>query len=438
MYNFIDINLPLADTKTIFSYRTILSMGRYQHQHLTMYVKNWDINYSDVKAGAPIQVTITSPYGSQEFAGYIHSVTPDLSPGKQFVEVTALGSTYVMKQASQRVWSSVTADQVISEICTKYNHAYHATPYPRVYDNLLQAGETDWEFMCKLAVQSGYTLRPEGTAIYFDPITQDFTDNQANAPYFVMRQANDPKGLSMYKFTPEIGEANTYDGQTKAAVAVGGIDLSSASSIVTTNQTRPATTRTVSDTEFFDRFHTSAVIPNAQVATYESIAADERNRYPYRGDAQVLGDARIKPDMPVFLDGIGASYSGYWTVIECQHIFTERMYTTEMTVGTDSLGQVAAGAKAPASVPNRVISPVSLSKKAPAPSTLIKNTPTVNNATKNSGFTLAKNRKQPTSAASAATQSPKWGNASTNLRVTQAKNSATPATIAKLRSQGVR
>jgi len=438
MYNFIDIKLPQSQTSTVLSYRTVLTMGRYKHQHLSLYVKNWGMTYSDIKTGSPIQVTISSPYGSQEFAGYIHSITPDLQTNKNFVEITALGATYVMKQASQNVWTNVTADQVAAQICKKHNLAYYCAPHGRVFDNLCQMGETDWEFLCKLAIQTGYTLRSEGTSVYFDTMTADFTKYQENAPYFILREANDPQGLSLFNFNPEVSDANEYDEQMKSAVAVGGVSLTSGNKIVNTNQNRPTATKTQSQTEFFDSFHTSAVIPNSQVAGYEAVAADERNRYPYRGTAEVLGDARIRPDMPVFLDGLGKDYSGYWTVLECTHIFKEKMYTTEMVVGTDSLGQVASGAKAPNPTPQRIISPTSPATSTPAASKLISNTPIVNNSAKNTGFSLAQNRKQPDATRSPNTSAPKWGNSSGNLRNQPSKTAASAATINKLRSSGVR
>ena len=171
MYNFIEIQFPGSGLPVLFSYRTVFSQARYEHEQLVMYIKNWGLEYSRIQNGTPIHVTMRSPNGTQEFNGYVHSVKPDISPAKHFVEVTALGASYVMKQASQNIWENVTADQVVTEIAKKYGFAYHAMPHPRVYSHLIQAGETDWAFLVKLAKQSGYTLRAHNTAIYFDEMT---------------------------------------------------------------------------------------------------------------------------------------------------------------------------------------------------------------------------------------------------------------------------
>jgi hypothetical protein len=413
-------------------------MTRYKHEYVKMYLQEWNTAYSDVKVGSPVEITMNSPYASKKVVGYIHKVRPDISPEKHFVEVEILGASTVMKQATQKIWTQVTADQVVTEIAKKYNFSYSATPHPRVFDHLSQAGETDWEFLVKLAYRCGYTLRAEGTSLYFDQMTADFNDLKANAPYFIMRQSNHPSGFNLFSFVPEISEATEHDGAMKAATAVSGVDLNTASSLVKTNQTRPTTSRVTSQTEFFDRFHTSAVIPNASVATYEALAADERARYPYRGEAVVLGDARLRPDMPIYLDGIGQDYSGYWTILEARHIFKETMYVTELILGTDSLGQSSNGALAPNSIPVRTVLSNKQRTTVQPVSKLATNTKPVNGAVTNSGFSKTKNRLQTIVARSTQQSSSKWISTSGNLRNQPTKTNASPAAVAKLRSIGAR
>jgi hypothetical protein len=438
MYNFLHISFPDSGVETIQSYRTELTLNRYQHEHLTMYIQNWGLEYSQVKAGSPVQATIKSPLGTKEFVGYVHRVKPDITPNKQFTEITAIGATYTMKQAAQKVWTKVTADQVIKELAKKHNMSYHCTPHPRIYDHLVQSGETDWEFMCKLAYRSGYTLRAEGTAIYCDPMTKDFEDHKSNAPYFVMRPANHPDGFNIYSFRPEIGESEEHDGSMKAATAVGGINIDHGDVLVKTNKKRPATTKSRSQSEFYDRFKHTSVVPNDSVANAEALAADERARYPYRGHVEVMGDARLRPDLPIFLDGVGGDYSGYWTILEATHVFTETMYTVQMTVGTDSLGQSTSVTQIPNKVPQRVISPNSAVKTKPAISKLVKNTKVKNNSGSNSGFGKTNNRAQPKVGNSTKAASAKWVGTSGNLKTQPAKNNANAAVVSLLRSKGVR
>lgn len=441
MYNFLTVEFPDSNIGTVISYRTTLTLGRYAHEMLTMYLHAWSLSYKQIEVGSPVRATIKTPNGSKEFVGYVNSVVAEIDANKHFVEVVALGASVSMKQASQKVWTKVTADQVITEIAQKHNLSYHCTAHPRVYDHLVQTGETDWEFICKLAYKSGYTLRAEGTAIYFDPFYKDFNEYKEAAPYFVIREANNPNGRNFYKFTPEISESKEHGGSTKAATSVGGVDLGQSNHVIVTNQNRPKVSRSFSRTELYDRFHTHAVIPNSQIAKHESTAADERGRYPYRGEATVLGDARLRPDMPVYLDGIGEDYSGYWTVLECTHILEEMKYTTEIVVGTDSLGSSIYGSTAPSSTPTRISSPTVSGKSKTPKTALAKNTNLYNKSksvksigTKNQ----IKNRTKVTTGKSAKTSPAQWVGVSGNLKTAPVKNYASEAVVSNLRSRGVR
>ena len=62
-------------------------------------------------------------------------------------------------------------------------------------------------------------------------------------------------------------------------------------------------------------------------------------RYPYRASVEVLGNVSLRPELPVYLEGLGSDYSGYWTVLETEHSINNLVYTTKLIVGLDSLGK---------------------------------------------------------------------------------------------------
>jgi hypothetical protein len=242
------------------------------------------------------------------------------------------------------VYKNVTADQVVKEIATKYNFVSYTVPHPRVYPQISQTAHSDWELMIRLAKQCGYTLRALNTELYFEPIMYDFTTYRAEAPNFVMRPASDPNGSTLYSFSPLIGESIPYEDAIKGAIAVNGVDVSNIEPISITQQIRSAKTRERKQLEFFDRFDTNTVALDVTVANYEAEAAENRNYFPYRGRVEVLGNPNLRPDMPVYLDGLGTPYSGYWVILEADHQIIEeelnrQRYTTTLLVGTDSLGE---------------------------------------------------------------------------------------------------
>jgi phage protein D len=380
VFKFISVSFPDAPEGPRAVYKAVLMQKTYEHELLILTFKDWNPNYESIRPGTPIEVTMSANTTPRNFFGYIHHITPSATPGKMFTEVVCIGGSFPLKQASQTTYRDCTADQVIKEICIKHSLRFIGKPHPRVYEMVSQAGYTDWQLAVRLAKQIGYTLRGENTDIYFEPILNDYELYKDTAKVFVMKDASDVTGSTLYSFQPSIGESIEYDGEMKSAVAISGVDRFSKAAMAQTKQKRNKTTKAKRQDEFFDRFNSLVVAPNAEIATYEADAAEARNSFPYRGTASVIGDPTLRPNMPVYLSGLGPTYSGYWTVLSAEHVMveTERnvpTYVTNIVVGTDSLGSVngVAGIEiAVPGIPKRLIKPGVASGKPKTSKPLIK------------------------------------------------------------------
>jgi phage protein D len=336
------------------------------------------VSYDSISGGTPVVVTINGIGSSRTFNGYVHHIEPDLSPDKNYVDVHVIGASYVFKQQSQKVWLDSTADQVVADLAQQNGFSYVAVPSERVYDQISQSGMTDWELMVKLAKQNGYSLKSNNTTLIFQPLTQDFTDIRQEAPYYAMRGL-ETRATGIYAFNPLIGESIPYDDAQKATVAVNGTDRSNAVSHSQVNQTPIVKTRKNSANPVFDTYHTRTVAPTYQIAQYEATAADERNRYAYRGEVVIQGNPTILPDSPIYLDGIGKDYSGYWIVLSVSHdVKGNKEFSTTLLVGSDSLGTSSQwtdnkNISAPSQTIKRVITP-GVKQKVIVPKTTLKTT----------------------------------------------------------------
>jgi phage protein D len=344
MFNYITINFPQTTIQPQVIYSASIYQKRYAHELACLYFKDWGVQYDVVKPGSPVHLVIHGLNEQRDLYGYVHHITLDRTPGKNFTELVIIGASFAMKAQAQTIYKNVTADQVIKEIASKYNFVCYSVTHPRVHPQLAQAGQSDWELMVRLAKQAGYTLRAKNTELYFQPIMEDYTNFRTEAPKFIMRPASDPNGSTIYSFKPMIGESIPYEDATKGAVAVNGVDTVNSEPISATQQVRSNKTRVKQQTEFFDRFDTSTVITDNLTANYEAEAAENRNYFPYRAKVEVLGNPNLRPDMPIYLDGVGEPYAGYWVILEATHNVVEeelnrQRYTTTLTVGTDSLGK---------------------------------------------------------------------------------------------------
>ena len=345
MFKYISVDFTDTPDKPSYVYSATLYQERHSHEMLELKFRDWGLDFDVISPGSPVKVLFYGVNNKKNFYGYVHHVEPDRTPGTNFATVTVIGASYVFKETAQTVYLNTTADQVVKKLATKHKFACFAEPHPRVYPQISQSGHSDWELINRLAKQCGYSVRAENTELYFQPILQDYTKFRESAPVFTMRPAQAIEGSTLYSFKPMIGETLEYDDAKKAAVAVAGVDLYSSSTIKHTQPKANTKTKKKSKQEFFDAFDASTVVLNQEVAAYEAAAAEARNSFPYRATVEVLGDPSLRPNYPVYLQGLGTSYSGYWTILKAEHRIVEekrnvQKYTTVLEVGTDSLGSV--------------------------------------------------------------------------------------------------
>jgi phage protein D len=332
------------------------TQAKYQHELAYLTFNEWDTSIDFIKPGIPVDFEIKDPKGVKKFYGYVHHVEPSKTPGSDNVTVVVIGASYLLKQARQEVYKNITASELAISIAKRYNFSYGVTPHPRVYPQIAQSGQSDWQLLVRLAKQCGYSLRAENTELYFKPLDEDFSAYKGEALRFYMNDANNPEGSTIYSFKPIVGETLSFDDSgTKSATAISGMSIRDAkTAFAVTKQNSEVTVRTGKQKEFFDRFDTHTVVTDYASAVYEAEALDMLTRYPYRASVEVLGNTELKPDMPIYLEGLGEDYSGYWTIIDTEHIIDNLVYTTKLTVGLDSLGtaNIWKDGKSLASVPN--------------------------------------------------------------------------------------
>lgn len=443
MFSYITVEFPLAVNQPKIVYAVEWKQNRYEHEMLTITFKDWDVNYDSITTTSPVTVTIRGTKTERVFNGYVHHVKPNITPGKNFVEVGVISPSYLMKQQNQTVYKNITADQVVKKIAKKYGFACYTVPHPRVYKQISQAGRTDWELMVRLAKQCGYTLRTQNTELYFQPVLEDYTKYRTEAPYFELRMPESTVGTTIYSFNPVISESVNYDDAFKAAVAVAGVDTYSKSAIRTAKQKRNKKTRSKQKEEVFDRFATDVVVNDPEIAKYEAEAAENRNSFPYRAYVEVLGEPNLRTDLPVFLEGLGDNYSGYWTILGTEHNIVEtelnqQTYTTTLYIGTDSLGSAVKWTdnnviQNPNSLPKRTIIPNVKQTKIVPQTTLINKIPAPTPQTKRE-VGLVKNR---AAINERVADAPVWKSQTASLNELSTETRMSPAVVSRLQRSGV-
>lgn len=348
MFKYVSVEFPTVDPASVPS-RIInfeMSQGRYNHEVGVIKFRDWGIDYTTLSSGTPVQISLfdgVTPNPIRNFYGYVHHAKPIKNPAQNYLEVTFISASWVMKNEVQTTYVGMSADAIVASIAAKYKFASYTVPHPRIYPQVNQAGISDWGLMVKLAKQCGYSLRTENTELYFEPVLNEYSKYRSEAPIYTMRESDNRDGWTLYSFEPMVGENMPLDEESKSAPAISGLDRNTTSTIAHTRPIRNKKTSSISQIEFFDRYDTHVVANNSSTAQYEAQAAEDRASFPYRATVEVKGDPILHPNMPIYLEGVGAEYETFWTVLNTEHVIKEvsknlYVYTTKLIVGTDSLG----------------------------------------------------------------------------------------------------
>jgi hypothetical protein len=349
MYKTATVNFPtLRSFKEPLLYSLKIKQDRYTHDMGTITFRDWDLSEKILPPGTPVLITLNSIRGTKKYPGFVHHVKKVMTTEKRFVEITFIGASYRMKQKTKKVWKKSTVSQIAKTIAKKYKFTADITPHARVFPQIAQHGESDWEFLVKCAKKCGYYFRVDGTTLIFKPIDEFYKKYKKHSPSYNLQNipisAADIVGSDIYSFTPIVGESIPFLDATKSSTSFSGVNPITKKINSYSNQKDKNGKRQNKKPPLFDNFDVDTVVPGNDIAKSHSDAFDEMVKFPYRAHGAVIGSPKLMPGMPILLNGVGSEYSGYWMLLSVEHIvhfisLTETKYTTNIEVGIDSLGQ---------------------------------------------------------------------------------------------------
>ena len=107
MFNQVSVSFPTSAAQPERVFSAYIRQGLFDHEFASIQFRDWSVDISRVKPGTPITLSI----GKREFVGYVHDVKAEMDSVSNFIEVSAIGASYVMRQASQDIFRNVTASE---------------------------------------------------------------------------------------------------------------------------------------------------------------------------------------------------------------------------------------------------------------------------------------------------------------------------------------
>ena len=154
--------------------------GQHDVMQATIIVPYLHPNISQLTAwadNAPISVTWgrLSPMTISTWYGYVnhHELQSTVQDGKRAVQMDyyIIGTSKPMNTAVNKTWLNITGSAIAQQLATKYFLRAVLTTSSWTLDYEVQAGETDFNFLARIAQKIGYRFYVSGGTLYFvDPL----------------------------------------------------------------------------------------------------------------------------------------------------------------------------------------------------------------------------------------------------------------------------
>ena len=236
-----------------------------------------------------------------------------------------------------------------------------------VYDHLGQAGETDWDFLARLARESDREVLVRDGKFSFTAPTA-----ATNAPAAGGVQQRNPLVLQLGKDLLRLRSVLT-SAQQAGKVEVRGWDVATKKALTatapaeTTSAELPTVTPADLAKKFGDPVHVATDVPYRTQAEVDEAAKALADQLAGTF-AELEGVARGNPDLragtAVTVDGLGEPFDGKYTVTTSRHRFDPTTgYTTQFSVSgrqdRSLLGLASGGSRGPAAQAGVVVAQVS-------------------------------------------------------------------------------
>ena len=188
----------------------------------------------------PVQFTYSSGPNRSTFEGYVYEIDPAATMMAHVTQVWCVSASSVLKDSTQEIYKKVTADQVIAKIARRQGLNAVTQRHPRLRETVVQAGQTDWQLLRRLAKQTGFALKAENTTIFFMSKNKIFQDKKARAPYFRYKDGITKQQRSVgtcLEFRPIVSD-DAIELGVRVDRVMSGVSATSGNSITTTHPTK--------------------------------------------------------------------------------------------------------------------------------------------------------------------------------------------------------
>lgn len=326
--NSFSVNFPDYPTFGFSADSITLEQKVNTHDILTVEFSNFNLAMlKGLKTQSPVVVNWkTSNKIRGTFYGVVYGVqrTHAVQSSKE-VQIVCIGLTFLMKDSRSGVWKNKSINEVVPIVAKRNGLKAVVSGHPARYSQITQQGESDWEFLQRLADMSGYTIAVKDKTIFFKTIEEIVDDSIGGMPILYQEQTFMPPYSSfeeqtLDKFTPLYGEyLESPELSNNSFKITRGVDPVKALTFTTTEspKTKQQVRKTKPDPIFTQ--YLNAVANTKEFSQSIAKAKATKARFNIPANFRSQGDPRITPNTLVEVKGILGDADGYWLVHKVTH-----------------------------------------------------------------------------------------------------------------------
>lgn len=340
---------PSMPTFTRNPYEVYLIQKQKHHDVLKLAFKQTAVEITqDVVTGLPVQFKWTQNSVEKVWYGYVSYVATSVRANQDgTMDVVCVGASWPLKERATRVFVESTITDAVASIAKQFGLEFVGDAHPRVFPQLIIAGQSYWSWIQEQADRVGYAAYVEGTTLYFRKLDTVITQNSSSIPIFSLQDPSiglDAQSLvdrTLTTFKIIKGDYIEGEDDLRTSMVSGGVNPFTLEAITAAASPSDvgANMRADNSAVLFSEYRTDQVVTSKSEADLTSKDLAQKSRFTTPAKIRGIGDYRCTPYGLLQVLGTGKITDGYWLVKEVVHYFIMYgQYEVEMTVLSDGLG----------------------------------------------------------------------------------------------------
>lgn len=299
--------------------------------------------------GTPVTIQYGSPGRSALFIGNVAKISPAKKSGNAYeYTLTCVAASRQFRVTDRNTWRNKTCPEVVQDIGKKLGFKVVTKQHRLRKKTITQAGGSYWGVLIELATMCGYSLRVEGTTIYFLPLKdmlRIFTAGAAVVSYSGGYSAR------ITEFHASMGDTSDDPDDLADSATVTSFGPEDKAAVDVTELPGSAIRGKKWYRSKYDRSSPKIIAHTREEARALARGMADRGQMAFDAHLECSGEPGISPYRPVYVDNGSLETSGWWIVKSAVHTIIKNEYTCVAVVSTDEVSRQ--DSQAPSKVPLR-------------------------------------------------------------------------------------